>query len=306
MSVILLRPLWLLALLAVLAAAIWVRRRRMAGDWAQVVDGDLLPALRKLGLLVDGRRNRAAMLPFLAAGIMAVAMAGPAVLRPGAVAWRALDPLILVLDLSPSVVADDRVLGQLQSGAAMVLADAQGRPVGMMVYAGDAYLASAPTTDPETISGLLAVLGQDTMPVVGSRPDIALSMARDLFGGKDGPGIGGADLVVISDGGGMGARATEEAARLAHDGARVWALILPGVAEGAPAANPQGMDDMARAAGGAAVPVAEVADLTRRIAAARTARLAQDPQAGLSFRDLGPWLLPLAMLALLPMFRRRR
>ncbi|MFT4151846.1 MAG: VWA domain-containing protein, partial [Paracoccaceae bacterium] len=232
MSVLLLRPLWLIALLPVLAAAVWVRRRRLAGDWAQVVDPALMPALRRLGLLAEGGRNRTAMLPFLAAAVMSVALAGPAVLRPGAVAWKALDPMVLMLDLSPSVVADVRVLGDLQVAAATLLARSEGRPVGMVVYAADAYLASAPTSDAQSLQGLIAVLGQGTMPVVGSRPDIALSMARDLFGGKDGPGIGGADLVVISDGGGAGPRATEEAARLAHDGARVWALALPRAAEG--------------------------------------------------------------------------
>ena len=40
--------------------------------------------------------------------------------------------------------------------------------------------------------------------------------------------------------------------------------------------------------------------------ARRTARLARDDTAGHSFLDLGPWLLPLAMLAILPLFRRRR
>ena len=127
MSVILLRPLWLLALLPVIAAAVLVRRRRLAGGWAAVVDAEILIALHRLGLLTDGARNRAMLLPFLAAGLIALALSGPAVLRPGAVAWRALDPLILVLDLSPSVVADDRMLAELQVGAARLMAESGGR-----------------------------------------------------------------------------------------------------------------------------------------------------------------------------------
>ncbi len=305
MSLVLLRPLWLLAWFPVMAAAIWLVRRGPGGGWDAVVDPDLMPALRRLGLLADGGRSWSARLPLVAAGVVAVALSGPAMMRPGAV-WQALDPIILVLDLSPSVVADPRLLGDLQAAAATVLAGAEGRPVGMMVYAGDAYLASAPTRDTDTVQGLVAVLGQGTMPIAGTRPDIALSMARDLFGSTAEGGLGGADLVVISDGGGTGVRTTEEAARLANDGARIWALVLPRAAEGAPPADPAGLAAMAAAGGGSVRPVAETAALVARIAQARTARFARDPQAAGSFRDFGPWLLPMAMAALFPSFRRSR
>lgn len=237
-ALILLRPWWLLVLPLTLLAAIWMRRRRLAGAWAGVIEPALMPALRRLGLLSDGRRDPAVVLPFAAAALLALALSGPAMPRQGAVEYRALDPLVLALDLSPSVVADPRALADAQASAATLLQLANGRPVGMMVYAADAYLASAPTSDADNLSGLIAVLARDTMPVAGSRPDIALSMARDLFGGRNGPGIGGADLVLISDGGGTGPRAVEEAARLATDGARVWALTLPHAAEGAPPPTP--------------------------------------------------------------------
>lgn len=304
-GLVLLRPLWLLALLPVIAAAIWVRRRRMAGEWGAVIDPALLPALRRLGLLTDGRRNRLAMLPFVSAAVLVIGLSGPAVLRSGAVEYRALDPLILVLDLSPSVVGDPAPLGDLQAAAAQILTASEGRPVGIMAYAADAYLVSTPTSDAGSLQGLIAVLNRDVMPVAGSRPDIALSMARDLFG-ADQATLGGADLVVISDGGGAGPRATEEAARLHNDGARIWSLVLNRPAPGAPQPNPAGLEELAKSGGGAAFPVADVTTLMTRIAAARTARLARDPQGGAHFLDLGPWLLPLSMLAVFPLFRRRR
>ncbi|SEN27643.1 Ca-activated chloride channel family protein [Paracoccus alcaliphilus] len=304
-ALILLRPWWLLVLPLTLLAAIWMRRRRLAGAWAGVIEPALMPALRRLGLLSDGRRDPAVVLPFAAAALLALALSGPAMPRQGAVEYRALDPLVLALDLSPSVVADPRALADAQASAATLLQLANGRPVGMMVYAADAYLASAPTSDADNLSGLIAVLARDTMPVAGSRPDIALSMARDLFGGRNGPGIGGADLVLISDGGGTGPRAVEEAARLATDGARVWALTLPHAAEGAPPPNPDALAQLARAGGGDAFAMDEASALMDRIAASRTIRLAREDIAGQGFRDFGPFLLPLAMLAMLPLFRRR-
>lgn len=49
----------------------------------------------------------------------------------------------------------------------------------------------------------------------------------------------------------------------------------------------------------------EASALMDRIAASRTIRLAREDIAGQGFRDFGPFLLPLAMLAMLPLFRRR-
>lgn len=305
-QMLLLRPFWLLALLPVLALALWVRRRQLAGEWAGVIDARLMPALRRMGLIADGRTDALAMLPFMAGAGLVVALSGPAMLRPGAVSFRALDPLVMVLDLSPSVVADPAVLADLQAAAATMLAEADGRPVGMMVYAADAYLASASTSDAASLQGLIAVLQRDTVPVAGSRPDIALSMARDLFGGNDGPGLGGADLVLVTDGGGTGLRAVEEAARLKSDGARVWALALPRSAPGAPPPDVAKLAELAAAGGGDSLPAAEARDLMTRIAAVRVARLTEEDTGGQTYRDFGPWLLALPLLALFPLFRRRR
>ena len=305
------RPFWLAALPLVLLAALWVRRRRLAGEWAGVIDAQLLPALRQLGLLTDSRRDPAVLAPFIAGAFLCLGLAGPAVLRPGAIEYRALDPLILAIDMSPSVVADERVLTDAKTAAAAILPLAKGRPVGIMLYAADAYLASAPTTDAESLSGMIAVLSRDTMPVVGSRPDIALTMTRRLFGGKDkagqeGPGLGGADIVMITDGAGTGPQAIEEAARLASDGARIWTLALPRTAEGAPPPDPEALASLARAGKGDALAIDETTRLMAQIDARRTARLARQDGAGQSFRDLGPFLLPFALLAIFPLFRRRK
>lgn len=116
----------------------------------------------------------------------------------------------------------------------------------------------------------------------------------------------GADLVVLSDGGGAGVRAVEEAARLRSDGMRVWALALTRPAPGAPPADPEALAALAKAGGGEARPVADVTELGAAISRARTAALARQEGSSAGFRDLGPWLLPLPMLLLLPFYRRRR
>jgi Ca-activated chloride channel family protein len=186
-----------------------------------------------------------------------------------------------------------------------VLQSAGGRPVGIMVYAADGYVASAPTGDAASLQGLIAVLSAETMPVAGSRPDIALAEARAIF--ADDAGLadpGGADIIVISDGGGAD-RALDEARRLAGEGARVSTLALATPPPGGPAPNPDALAALAREGGGASAPARAPLPVLERIEAARIARIAKSEAATLVFRDLGPWFLALAAIPALALFRRR-
>lgn len=304
-----LRPWWLLALLPLAGLAVWLWRHPPHGAWGQVIAPEMLALLQRHGWLhSNGTAGQMRIWLPLAGAFLVLALAGPSIPRAGQAEYRRLDPLLLLLDLSPSVVASPTALAGLQTASMRLLQSAEGRPVGLMAWAADAYLISPPTSDAESLEGTIAMLSPATMPVVGSRPDIALSMARDLFAAPadaEGPGIGGADIVVISDGAGIRERAIEEARRLANDGARVWAVSLPASAEGAPPPDPKALGDLARAGGGAGFDEGEVPGLISAIAAAARIRLARDPQSGAALQDLGPWLLALAMLCLTPLYRRR-
>lgn len=296
---VLLRPLWLLALLplAGLAALIW--RGRRGGEWAGLVDPALWAAMRRIGQVAVARREPGRLAPALAGLAVTLALAGPAVLRPGAPDFRPLDPMLLLLDLSPSVTGGEG-LSDLQAAAAFLLSQAGGRPVGLVAYAADAYLASAPTADADSLQSLIAVLSRDTMPVTGSRPDIALAGVRDILGA----GLDGADIVVISDGGGAGGPSLAEAARLHAEGARIWTLAIERVAEGAPPPDRGALDALAAAGGGAGAAARDPRPLLPRIEAARHMRLAASPEAGRLLRDLGPWILLLALPPALLLMRR--
>ena len=175
-----------------------------------------------------------------------------------------------------------------------------------MVYAADAYVASAPTSDAASLQGLIAVLSPETMPVAGSRPDIALAEARDIFADGAGPADpGGADFIVISDGGGAD-RALDEARRLASEGARVSTLALAAAGRRAPRRRtPDALAELARVGGGTTAPARAPRPVLAAIEAARIARIARSDEAARVFRDLGPWLLALAALPALALFRRR-
>jgi len=301
-DLLLLRPLWLLALLPVALAALWVRRRNASGGWERLVDPPLLRRMQALGLVGTGATPRLA--PFVLAALLALALAGPARLRASATAFAPMDPVVLILDLSPSITRGP-ALADAQAAAALVLQSAQGRPVGLMLYAADAYLASAPTSDAATLESLIAVLDAQTMPVQGSRPDIALASARDLFLREGHPGVGGVDLILISDGGGVSPPALDEAQRLAEAGARLWTLGLASAPEGAPPADPDALARLAAAAGGANAPASAPRPLLAQIEAARLTALARSERAAMTFDDLGRWLLLAALIPALALFRRR-
>ena len=103
-DITLLRPWWLLALVP-LAALVWVmsRRKGIAGDWEAVVDPQLMQALSAMGRVDAGHGGRIAKGAILGAVLLIVALAGPAVERRDAVAFRNLDGVVFVLD-APSVI----------------------------------------------------------------------------------------------------------------------------------------------------------------------------------------------------------
>ncbi|MGP3697961.1 VWA domain-containing protein [Rhodobacter sp. NSM] len=305
MSILLLRPLWLALLLPIALLALIVWRRRAAGTWERIVAPLLLERMRGMGYVAPADGRWLGMLPFLVAAVLVAGLAGPARLRQGALAYDRMDPIILILDMSPSVAATAQ-LADAQAAAALVLQTAGGRPVGLMLYASDAYVASAPTSDAASLESLVAVLGPETMPVEGSRPDIALSFARELFAADGAAGLAGADLIVISDGGGVNARAWEEARRLDEAGARVWALELSrgGLPEGMPPPAADALSGLAKAGGGDLAPAREPRPLLARMGAARARAIARSSQAPDVLDDFGRLLVLLALAPALLLFRR--
>lgn len=307
MSLLLLHPLWLLALLPVAAGAVLAWRQRTAGGWEAVLSPAILGFVSRHGYLGPPERRWPVLLPFAIAALAALALSGPARLREDGIAFERLDPLVLAIDLSPSVTRGGG-LADAQAAAAQVLQSAGGRPVGLLLYGADAYLASAPTSDAASLESLIAVLSPDILPVSGSRPDIALSQASDLFGAPGMPGLGGTDILLVSDGGGAGPRAEEEAATLRARGARVWALTLdtPGLPPEAPGPDPEGLAAITRAGGGASAPARDPRPLLARIAEARTVALSRSPEAPLVVRDFGRLVLLLALPMALLLFRPAR
>ncbi len=301
-SLTLLRPLWLLAVPAIVAVALFAARRERRADWASLIDRHLAPHLKAVGFVrAAGRDRRIAYLAAVAA-IAALALSGPATRSETAPALRSLDTLVVALDMSRSVT-EGGALDPVRAATARLLGSA-GRPAALVLFAGDAYLASAPADDPRLLETVVAALGPDTMPDAGSRPDRALALAADVLpaGGPQ-----RRDVVVISDGGGIGPQALAEAEALAAAGVVVSAIYVPPevIAYGSPAPDADALARLAAAGGGRMVEIAGVQRLADDLAAAATTTVPREI-AALMFDDHGRAVLLLALLPALLVFRRAR
>jgi Ca-activated chloride channel family protein len=314
-----LNPEWFLALLP-LGAILWGlgRRGAAAGAWQGVVDPSLLPYL----LVHGGVRGRWLTLVLLTAGWLSavIALANPTFERLPVPAYRGELARVVILDLSQSMQTPDLEpsrLARARYKVADILERSRDGQVGLIAFAGDAFVVSPLTDDADTVLSMLEAVVPEIMPVQGSRSDLALASAADLLSHG---GTSRGEVVLLGDDAG-GPDALAKAKALAGAGHRL-SVIGVGTEEGAPIPGVRGVDDkpvlsrldtaslreLADAGGGFYASLsADGRDLDSVLRA--TAGLADEDPTGEAretevWRELGPWVvlvvLPLGALA----FRR--
>jgi Ca-activated chloride channel family protein len=230
-SVHFIRPLWLFLLpLAALLPWFWHRSRRPSGDWSRVCDAHLLRWLSVEQGRPGGRRAG----PWLAAFallIVIVALAGPSWQKLPDPSWSARDARVIALDLSRSMLAEDlrpNRLTRVRYRLADLLASTEEGQVGMVSYAGDAYVVSPLTNDTNTIANLLPALQPDIIPVGGSRADRALQLAAALL---ERSGLSRGEILLVTD----SATSRDAAqAREMRDAGIFTSVLAVGTSDGAP------------------------------------------------------------------------
>jgi Ca-activated chloride channel family protein len=301
-SFALLRPWWLFAIPAVAMLFLLTRPKAAGlGHWNQAVDPPLLAAMLRRGGSsggsgLTGRAIGASIV------LTALALSGPAVRRDDTSRFRNLDATLAVIDLS----ADATGIAPLQlakTAAHLVLDQTGARQIGLILYAGDAYLASPLTDDAAATSATIFALDDQTVPDPGVRPDLALGLARRTLRGAH--TVSG-DVVLISAGRGLDAAAMREARALADEGHLLHTLFVPPGAPGEPSAVARRAALAALAAAGHGV--AEDVGQPSRVLAAVSNRairhLGASAVRGLAWCDVGRFLLIAAALPLLLIFRR--
>ncbi len=193
-----LRPLWLLlALFAALLPLIWQRsrdlQRRLRGNIAE----HLLPHL--LVTPQDHQRLRPVHLLCALLVLGAVAAAGPTWEqdRPDFLENRA--PLIVAVDLSPSMDANDVPPTRLEA-AKHTLHDLIQRRAGartaLIAYAGSAHLVLPATDDPALLDSFIQALGTGLIDKPGKNVGTVIEQAKRLLEAEKTPG----SLLLITDG----------------------------------------------------------------------------------------------------------
>lgn len=294
LAVTLLRPWWLLALPVLALAGWWLYTRRGGlGDWQRATDPELMRAMVALGR-VDGQARRGPLLAMLlAVGVTFLALAGPAVERRDALSYRNLDGVLFVVDTSASVTEDARWPQMLTMGRFGVAALGT-RPGGLIVFAGDSYMATDMTLDHLQLGQTLSLLDAQTVPDPGSRPERALALAADVL--RSAQVIAG-DVVLLTDGAGLGAESLRASAAIADLGSRL-SLVSLNAPDAAFATH-------AAAGQGAVFTLADTDAFSEWLGDSARTQLEAQNFPLLFWRDIGRYLLLLALCPLLLLFRRQ-
>jgi len=177
------RPWWLLLLplLGWLLWQLWHRQKR-AGRWQMI----LPPAFH--ATLLSGGSGRESKLPWVVLGLawmLAVfALLGPSWQRVEQTSQKPADPLVVLLELTPEMLATDVSPSRLEQARRKLLDLLQARSdaqTAIVVYAGSAHTLVPLSDDMATSRNLLDVLKPSIMPQAGHRADLAVRRALTLL-----------------------------------------------------------------------------------------------------------------------------
>jgi len=197
-----LRPGWFLALLPV-AWLIWRawQVNKKQGAWHQVID----PKFRKL-LLGENSSEEPSLnekIAYFGLGIAwffaILALSGPWIKSVEIPAQKSQQGVVVVLDLSLSMLADDvspNRLSRVKYGLVDVVEQNPDFSIGMVAYAGSAHTITPISEDNKTLLSLLPSLNPVLMPQFGSDPLEAMQLAKRLL---EGANITQGHLIWITD-----------------------------------------------------------------------------------------------------------
>jgi Ca-activated chloride channel family protein len=182
-GLVFIRPWWLLGVVPVVVMAVlWARRRMAASHWESSIDPALLRVLLEPGS--RGGYRRMAWTVAAALAIATVGLAGPAWHKLPQPVEEKRDALVIVFDLSLSMLARDVRPSRLIRARQKITDVLRKREEGytaLVAYAGDAHAVAPLTDDVRTIENLLASLSPEMMPVLGSNLKSALEVTRELL-----------------------------------------------------------------------------------------------------------------------------
>ena len=226
-----LRPYWFYAMIpALLIFLLMHYRQSQHSNWETAIDPHLLSHL------LDNPQKRASRSPlsivFIAWVLGIVALAGPVWRQTPQPVHERQDALVVVFDLSRSMLATDVKPDRLVRAKRKLIDLLEKREEGvtaLVVFAGDAHTVSPLTDDTNTIAAMISSLSPDIIPAPGSQLSSALKIAIDLF---DQASVASGRILIITDEI-RDVVASQRVAR-AFSSAYPVSVLSVGTAEGAP------------------------------------------------------------------------
>ena len=226
-----LRSEWLI-LLPVLLALIYLFKKQIlsSGNWHSLIEPDLIPYVLSRHQLQENKYKW--WLIFFTGMLVILSLSGPTWERIEQPAFRTDQSLVIALDLSRSMNAQDMNPNRITRGKLKILdilKKRQGAQVALIVYSANAFTVTPLTTDSETIASLVGSLDTNIMPSRGSYPAAAIDKGLQLL--KQASVVNG-EILLITDGGSSSAALTS-AMNLKNEGYSLSVLGV-GTMEGAP------------------------------------------------------------------------
>jgi Ca-activated chloride channel family protein len=224
------RPYWFIAVLPV-AIILWkfAKRHLVNKHWESVCDPALLPYI--LVGHSGAKKYTNIVLASLVSLLMIIALAGPTWERLPQPVFQKESALVIALDLSLSMHADDIKPSRLERARFKISDLLNLRKEGqtaLLVYAGSAFVVTPLTDDVKTIKSQLSALSPEIMPTPGSNTGLAIKKAIELL--KQG-GISRGHVLLVTD---EVEKKYEESFLEANDNGYKISILGIGTKEGSP------------------------------------------------------------------------
>jgi tetratricopeptide (TPR) repeat protein len=228
--------------------------------------------------------------------------------------------VMLAIDVSNSMLANDVAPNRLERAKtfAVKLTDALGgNRIGVLAFAGEARLQMPPSADLGAVKQAIQTLGTKSIPIQGTNIEAALEVARQSLSAD---ALAYSAVAIITDGEELEGAALQQARTLGRTGMAIFVAGL-GTEEGAllsdpesgqpildendlqvlSKANPALLKDLAEAAGGSYVQVADIGKAVTEMAG-DLSKIGKRTMANnnlVNFYSFAPWILILVLLLLL-------
>jgi len=226
-----LRPEWLWALPLIALMTLGLARRQLApGSWHRIIDPALAPYV--LSRTQIKRLNYRWWLILIGGLLVALALAGPSWNRVEQPVFRSEQAVVIALDLSRSMDAQDLTPSRLTRARLKILDILERRQSGqtaLVVYSSNAFTVTPLTTDADTVAALVNSLSTDIMPSRGSYPVSAITKSQKLL---EQAGAAFGEVLLITDGG--TSPAAERAAKDLQRAGYSLSVLGVGTSGGAP------------------------------------------------------------------------